>query len=276
MGQSYLFAGREGVGKYLVARWFAAGLLCSSQGERPCLSCPSCSRVEKGVHVDLKEIAPEKGMISIDTIREAQNWLYLKPMEGKRKALLIDDAHTMNIPAANAFLKTLEEPPASAVILLITANPLWLLPTIRSRCQVVRFSPLSSAEVKEVLKRRGEDTELCHLGEAFEGSPGKILELASSANLEEMREAAMLLLEGEASWSSLVGRHLKGKKGWVREKDEVIRFLLLLHHLIKSRMLEGHLSERVRRLYERLTLLEEEVFMYNLNPQLVVESLMGV
>jgi DNA polymerase III delta' subunit len=277
VGQSYLFVGREGIGKYLVARWFAAGLLCRAGEKVPCLNCESCQRVEKGLHVDLKELSPEKGIISIDAVREAQDWLFLKPMEGRRKALLIDDAHTMNIPAANAFLKTLEEPPSSAVIVLVTANPMWLLPTIRSRCQVVRFSPLSSEELEEILKRKGKaEVANSRFAVLCEGSPGKLLEIASTSNLNDMEHAARLLLQGEADWRLIVGRYIRGKKRWVREKEEVKKFLLLLHWMVRERMLEGNAPERVVALHNRLTLLEEEIFMYNLNPQLVMESLLGV
>ena len=276
VGQAYLFTGKEGIGKYLVARWFAAGVLCLSQEERPCLNCASCQRVAKAIHVDLKEISPEKGTISIDTIREAQEWLSLTPLEGTRKALLIDNAHTMNIPAANAFLKTLEEPPPSAVIVLVTANPMWLLPTIRSRCQVVWFSPLSPAETREVLKDRVSQEEIARFERVFQGSPGRLLEMLSSPNREELERAAQLILEGKGTWGEVVGRNLKGKKGWVREKEEVSRFLLLLHGAVRERMLGGDQSERIVSLYERLTLLEEEIFVYNINPQLIVESLVGV
>ncbi len=273
MGQSYLFAGKEGIGKYLVARWFAAGVLCTSREERPCLECNSCRRVAKGVHVDLKEVAPDgRGLIPIDAVREIQEWLNLSPMEGTRKALLIDDAHLMNIPAANAFLKTLEEPPPSAVIVLVSANPMWLLPTIRSRCQVVWFSPLSTDEVRMVLgEMKVEEFE-----SLFAGSPGRLLQMLSSPNLHEMREAADRIVRGRGDWSGVVGRHLRGRKGWVRETDEVMRLLFLLHGAIRQRMVEGDDSPRLFELYERVTLLEEEMFMYNLNPQLVIESLVGM
>ncbi len=275
-GQAYLFTGKEGVGKFMVARWFAAGVLCQAGGERPCLECVSCERVAKGIHVDLREVSPEKGVVSIDTVRDVQEWLSLKPLEGSRKALLIDDAHTMNIPAANAFLKTLEEPPPSAVIVLVTANPMWLLPTIRSRCQVVWFSPLSPEETQEVLKGRGLEVELEGIEGVFDGSPGRLLEIFSSPNRDELREAALLVVEGRGRWVDVVGRYSRGKKGWVREKEEVRRFLFVLHGIVRERMLQGSVTDRLVRLYERLTLLQEEMFVYNLNPQLVIESLVGI
>ena len=249
MGQSYLFTGKEGIGKYLVARWFAAGVLCQSEEERPCLKCASCARVSKGIHVDLKEVAPDqRGLISIDTIRSVQDWLSVRPMEGTRKALLIDNAHAMNIPAANAFLKTLEEPPSSAVIVLVTSNPLWLLPTIRSRCQVVWFSPLSGEDVREVLSKKDVEVEANLLNLVSQGSPGRLLEMVESPHYQAMEKATRLLVEGKGGWSEVVGSQLRGKKGWVKEKDEVMRFLLILHEALREGRLMGDDSERTVRL----------------------------
>ncbi|BAT71234.1 hypothetical protein TST_0426 [Thermosulfidibacter takaii ABI70S6] len=167
--QALLFVGREGIGKKRVGVLSAALFLCEKGG---CLECRTCKRVIKSIkegaslHPDfrLEKVDKGKKSITIDQIRAIKEWAYTAPMEASRKIALIDDAHLMNVHAANAFLKTLEEPPENTLFILVTSEPSMLLPTIVSRCQVIRFSPLNKDEVEEICAREGvkeEVKELC-------------------------------------------------------------------------------------------------------------------
>ncbi|HZJ08535.1 MAG TPA: hypothetical protein VFD39_02460, partial [Trueperaceae bacterium] len=152
--RTLLFAGPDGVGKRLVARWLAAFVNCVALPEsRPCGVCASCQAVAGGNHLDVREIGPvsttlsgrskHRGEITIDRLVEREQgdpdpltgWLRTRPQQRFRVAI-IDHADTMTAAAANAFLKTLEEPPARAVIVLLAAGPDALLPTVASRASV--------------------------------------------------------------------------------------------------------------------------------------------
>ncbi|MDI6831962.1 MAG: DNA polymerase III subunit delta' [Actinomycetota bacterium] len=145
-----LFTGPRGVGKRTTALLFSAALLCPSGTPD---ACPSCLRVARGTHPDLHLVEPEGAQILIEQVRDLERELSLKPQEARRKVAVIDEAASMNESAANAFLKTLEEPPPGTCIILVTAAAEGLLPTIASRCQEVRFSPLGRREVEEYLRR---------------------------------------------------------------------------------------------------------------------------
>ena len=173
---AYLFAGPPGVGKETAARAFAAALLCRQGGVDACGACDACARVGRGVHPDLVTVLPEteaiaRGLLAredlshapsrelkIEQIRRLEAGLALPPLEGPRRAILLLGADAMNVPAQNAFLKTLEEPPAGNVIVLVAAAADRLLPTIRSRCVRVPFAPLPVDEVAaRVAREKGVD-----------------------------------------------------------------------------------------------------------------------
>ena len=172
---SYIFAGESGIGKKLAALNLAKALNCIGKG-RPsedrglldnlsassagtdseidaCDECSSCLRIDKGIHPDFLLIAPESGQIRIEEIRAIDDALSLKAFEGKYKVVIVDDADTMNQYAANAFLKTLEEPPENSLIVLISSNPDHLPDTIKSRCSRVNFTPLSDESCTRVIEK---------------------------------------------------------------------------------------------------------------------------
>ena len=169
---AYLFSGPEGIGKSLVAKTLAKALNCQHPQNDSCDLCPSCIKIEKGQHPDVHCIdvaaAPLAGAdtgrqrktenisleIKIEYIRQLQEKISFKPYEGKKKIFIINDAHTMNQEASNAFLKALEEPPKDSVIVLLSAKPALLLRTIVSRCQTVKFSCLSREALEDILKQQ--------------------------------------------------------------------------------------------------------------------------
>ncbi|MCA1686446.1 MAG: DNA polymerase III subunit [Planctomycetia bacterium] len=155
-----LFVGPEGVGKKTFARKLAQALLCERVPESaldPCEACPGCLQVKADTHPDLLQVArPEdKHELPIKVMRDLCIDLGLKPMHGVRRVAIVDDADDLNDEAANAFLKTLEEPPPGSVLILIGTSAEVQLDTIVSRCRVVRFDPLPLDELAALLTEQG-------------------------------------------------------------------------------------------------------------------------
>ena len=159
-----LFLGPPGVGKALVAQRLAARLACTEPGA-PCGACAGCVQVVAGSHPDLRSIgAPTAGgrregrtkkEIGIDQARDLKRFVALQAIAAPRKVAIIDDADRLSIAAQNALLKTLEEPPGQALLILVTASPGALLTTVRSRCQRIAFQPLTDDEVRAALAGTG-------------------------------------------------------------------------------------------------------------------------
>lgn len=169
IAHAYLFFGPESIGKRLTALEFARALNCEQSGpQSACGHCNSCSKIDRGLHPDIFIVEPVKStptaresLIKIDPIRNLQRKLSYLPYEGRSKVAIIDGAESMNLQAANTFLKTLEEPPGQTIIIMIASNPNLLLPTIISRCQALKFHALSTSQVKEILlKKLQADAEL--------------------------------------------------------------------------------------------------------------------
>lgn len=197
-----LFAGPRGTGKRTVADWFAQALLCR-EADAPCGTCPTCKQFEAGVHPDVRRIAPEKNAIKVETIRELIDWLALRPYEADRHIVIIEQADRMNASAQNALLKTLENPTGEAMFFLLTDAPGGLLSTILSRCQMVRFQPLSIQDCALALERRGMEAARARLLSGLaQGSVGRALEIDADEGYFERRGRVLESLEslnGKAS-----------------------------------------------------------------------------
>lgn len=202
---SLLFAGPSGVGKATLALRLAAALQCEHPTPWACGGCPACRKVSLGLHPDLREIRPgfneetgkPKRDIVVDQVRESiLAPLALPPYEGRKLIFLLDPAEALNANAQNALLKSLEEPPSYVQFLLVTANPAALLPTVRSRCQVVSFGPLSASAMREASLAAGVGgaTALDAL-EAAAGAPGPLYSGEWKASAKR-RTALIALLEG--------------------------------------------------------------------------------
>ena len=156
---SYLFAGESGIGKKLAAINLAKVINClnasnrDAEGIDACDECPSCRKIDSGIHPDFLLLSPEGGLIRIEEIRAIDDLLSLKAFEAIYKVVVVDDADMMNQSAANAFLKTLEEPPENSLIILISSNPDRLPDTIRSRCSRINFTPLALEACEEIIKK---------------------------------------------------------------------------------------------------------------------------
>ncbi len=181
---SYLFIGSAGIGKRALAVEFAAALRCATpQNHWACGRCNECARVAHGVHPNVRRYAkPEDSRdLPVELVRTICDDASLSRLEPGYRVAIIDDADRFNESSANAFLKTLEEPPAQYVFILLAANSAQLLPTILSRCQMVRFSPLSAADLARAvsgfqdLPARPEDRDL--LLRVAQGSAGRVAEM---------------------------------------------------------------------------------------------------
>ncbi|GAK53556.1 DNA polymerase III, delta prime subunit [Candidatus Moduliflexus flocculans] len=193
--QAYLFAGDDGVGKKLTALTLAKALNCKELQDDACERCGSCHKINIASHPDVRLIEPDGQFIKIDQIRDMQKDAGLKPFEGRRKVYIIDQADTMRAEAANALLKTLEEPTADCVIILVTANVYALLPTVLSRCQFVRFTALGVDKLAELLQKRlrlmPERARL--IASLSEGCPGRALGMDADSLLKQRDEMERLL-----------------------------------------------------------------------------------
>lgn len=186
---AFLFVGPEGIGKRSFAETFAQALLCERVPEvelNPCGECPSCLQDAAGTHPDVHRVArPEdKHDLPIKLIRDLCLDLGLKPAAGRRKVAIIDDADDLNDEAANAFLKTLEEPPPGSVLILIGTSPEAQLDTIVSRCRVLRFDPLPEADLAQVLLDQqitDDPAEARRLAHLADGSVARAVGLADAS-----------------------------------------------------------------------------------------------
>ena len=212
---SLIFAGPSGVGKRMAAVALAQLVNClGPAGEDACGECAPCRRIARGVHADVLILEPgETGAIKIEQIREAIERSAYRPFEGRRRVVIIDDAEQIVLAAQDALLKTLEEPPPGTTFVLVSAVPETLVPTIRSRCQRLRFGRLSPADVAAVLMRAHAFSETdAHAAAAFsDGSVGRALEGATE-EFVEARAAALRLLEALAQ-SPPPARRIIGASG---------------------------------------------------------------
>jgi len=154
LSHAYLFTGPAQVGKTTLARAFAQAILCERHSGAPCGECRTCRRVAQARHPDVQLITAERNTIQIDQMRVLQADAALSPLEGRRKVFIIREIERATLPAANALLKTLEEPPPQVILLLTGVRRDLLLPTVLSRCQVVGLRPLPVEQVAAALGAR--------------------------------------------------------------------------------------------------------------------------
>ena len=211
LSQAYCFFGPAGVGKRTAALALAQAVNCLARpgsasavvGADACGTCPACRKIATGVHPDVTEVGPEgKTVITIDQVREVTMRAALHAYEGKTKVFILNPAELMQEPAANAILKTLEEPVGATLFILVTGAPSALLPTILSRCQMVRFDPLGEGPLREILLRSGRTPEEAAAAAALAGGSA---ERALSLDVEGARaDRDRILREAWDTLGSLV------------------------------------------------------------------------
>jgi DNA polymerase-3 subunit delta' len=244
LASSFLFTGPAGVGKRTFALKLAQALFCQTRPEEaldPCGVCPSCVQVASLTHPDLELVAKpaDKSFIPVELLigdREHRRReglchnIAMKPSLGGRKIAVIDDADYLNAEGANSLLKTLEEPPPRSVLILIGTSPAKQLPTIRSRCQLMRFRPLPVEVVAELLLSKGlvtDTAEARRLAQYSEGSVAQALEMADpelwsfrNALLERLGEAIVPSIELAQTVSAFVdeaGKEAPARRARLRQ-----------------------------------------------------------
>lgn len=232
VSHSYIFTGRPGSGKKLLATTYAMTLQCEAGGTEPCQKCDSCKKALGKNHPDIIMVNHEKpGTISIDEIREQViHDVAIKPYSSPHKIYIIPDAEMMTVQAQNALLKTIEEPPEYAVIMLLTSNVDALLPTIQSRCVTINTKPISKEEIAGYLvSHLSMEQEQADIAAGFcQGNMGKAIRFANSTDFQEMKEDTLHLLKNveHMDVSEIVDsiRIFSQKKGMI---DDYLDLMLL-------------------------------------------------
>lgn len=218
ISHAYILSGEAGMGKKSLANAFALALLCEKGQADPCRQCHACKQVMSGNHPDLIYVTHEKpASIGVDDVRRQINdTIQVKPYSSAHKIYIVDEAEKMTVQAQNALLKTIEEPPAYAVILLLTTNAEAFLPTILSRCVQLKLKPLKDGEVKDYLvSRMGVELSQAEIYTAFaRGNLGKAIHLADSEDFRHLYGELLDLLKNlkKSDISELLERIRKMKE----------------------------------------------------------------
>lgn len=198
VSHAYILNGERGSGKKMLADLFAMTLQCEEHTPSPCGECHSCKQAKSGNHPDIIHVKHEKpNTISVDDIRtQVNNDIVIKPYGSPHKIYIIPEADLLSVQAQNALLKTIEEPPAYAVIFLLTENAESLLPTIMSRCVMLKLRNIKTTLIKKYLMEQMQipdyQADICA---AFaQGNMGRAIMLASSEHFNEIKEEALQLL----------------------------------------------------------------------------------
>jgi len=296
ISHAYLFVGPEGVGRKAVALSFAQALNCpNADGFDACGSCPSCRKIASGSHPDVRVLVPQGDSLKIDQIRALRQEAMYPPFEGRWKVYILEDAERMTAEAANSLLKVLEEPPERVVWILIVASTVSLLPTVVSRCQMVRFTLVPTALIKRALLERFHlpEAQARFLAALAAGRIGQAIVWASTKEALAEREAVLDLLarvESMDALERLLAAEELGKQKerlsdlldiaylwyrdllvWLQSRDEDLLFNLDKKEVIS----EVAPSFTPRELQRRIALVEEakEAVRRNANPRLVLENL---
>lgn len=199
VSHAYILNGQRGSGKKMLAKLFAMTLQCESGESEPCGECRSCIQANNGNQPDIITVKHEKpASISVDDVRTQINGdIMIKPYSSPYKVYIVPEADLMTVQAQNAILKTIEEPPEYAVILLLTENADSLLPTIRSRCVMLKLRNIKDKLVKKYLMEQMQvpdyQADLCA---AFaQGNIGRAIMLAKSEHFNEIKEDAIQLMK---------------------------------------------------------------------------------
>lgn len=307
---AYLFSGPPGLGKRLLALRTAQALNCERGAGDPCLACRACRRIERGNHPDVRiasmesqaaagkaEEAARQKELKIATVREWQRDITLRPYEAQRRVLILHDAERLSEEAANAMLKTLEEPPPYATLILV-ADSNDLLPTIVSRCRILRLRPLPRRQVVAALASRGADPETAALLAAWSGGrigqALRLLETPEAIARRDERLAALLAIHEEGRGEGMRWAEQRSREYRGGEQESVFAWLELWQSwwrdvlLVAAGSPEGVVNidrqvdlERIARrhplprIYAFITQLGQaaQQLRENANPNLVLENL---
>lgn len=293
VSHAYLFYGPNGTGKKLAALQFAKALYCSAATADACDACATCHKIAGRNHPDVLLIEPEGASIRIEAIRMIQNRLSYKPYESQRTTIIIDGCELLTLPASHALLKTLEEPPGNALLLLLTGRKEALPLTIISRCQLLPFQPLAPQHIASILSQRGVDAETARAAASLvEGSLDAFAETEPAQILAKRQAAHTLLSDALGARDPSLFSKARQFAGRREQCEELLRWLeLLCRDMVVLKIaptaplynkdVRAELSELARpltheRLLDTCDLIEQlrHYLAMNVNPQLVFERLL--
>ncbi len=251
-----LFSGEEGIGKKLFALEIAKALNCRSpRGVEACDVCPSCLRISKmnypqsddsddwkdiiwTDHTDVGMVVAPKRVLLVNQMRQIEREANYRPFEGKARVFLIEDADKFNDQSANALLKVLEEPPPTSHLILITSRPAMLLPTVRSRCQLIRFSPLTVNEIEQYLlqTKTASQAQARLRARLAHGSIGRALE-SDIESFKLQRDAMLKVIEALASDNRALLLLSSEELNSAGQKDDYESSLDILETLIRDALM---------------------------------------
>ncbi len=251
ISHSYLFLGTEGIGKLLMAKEFAKKILCLENKENTC-QCKSCVCFDGQNHSDFMLVNEEGETIKVEQIRAITEKIIEKPILSSKKVYILNDCEKMTKEAQNCLLKTLEEPPDFAVLLLISSNPNRILPTIQSRCIPIRFSPISDSDLKQyALNVIGYTKITENLLKSFHGSIAKAIHRKENIALYLKIEQFIR----ELPENDLIDIMLKGKILYDKENIyDILEYMTICFYTnAKKDKRMIHAIEEVNQCIKRLT-----------------------
>ena len=229
LSHAYIIAGEKGCGKKMLANTFAMAIQCEEGGTEPCGLCRSCKQALSGNNPDIRYVTHEKpNVISVDEIRTQLNSdIAIKPYAREKKIYIIDEAEKMNVQAQNAMLKTIEEPPEYAVIMILVTNPGILLQTILSRCILLNVRAVNKEKIVNFLtEKHGTSEYMAELAAVFsEGNVGKAINFATSDEFSTLKKEVLGELK---KFDSMRADELyRTAKEWADDKVNLQERLLL-------------------------------------------------
>ena len=253
VGHSYMFVGQTGIGKMLFAKEFAKAILCLQ--EEQCNNCKSCLEFDNNNNPDITIIEKEEdsNVIKIDQIRQMTSKILEKPIISNKKVYIINDSELMNEPAQNSLLKTLEEPPEYATIILITSREDLFLNTIKSRCTKIMFNKLSNEDLKQILKIKYNYENISNnMFLLFDGSVERALNLIDK---EKEYEELSNIINNLEKYNVVDVLNLKEKM--FKQKEEARGTLdyinLLFYNLVKKDIRYANCMKAAEKAKEKLT-----------------------
>lgn len=230
ISHAYIINGEKGMGKKTIAKIFSMTLQCEKGGDEPCMQCHSCKQAISNNHPDIRWITHEKpSTIAIDEVREQiNNDILIKPYSSKYKIYIVDEAEKLTVQAQNALLKTIEEPPAYGIIILLTNNKDSFLQTILSRCVALEMRPVASTDIINYLREKEKipDYQAKMVVNFAGGNLGRAIRLASMEEFNELKDMVIRHLTGicDASVTDI--------SGYVKEaatfKDNIAEYIDLM------------------------------------------------
>ncbi len=291
-----LLTGHRGIGKQRFAQQLAELLLCNEKLPEPCGECKGCRLIAAGTHPDLRIVTPpeDKHVIGVDQIRELSHYLSLTALYSGYQVVLITPADLMNINAANSLLKTLEEPPANTLLLLLSERPAALPATIRSRCQVINFEKPAQESALSWLKAQQPDLDrqiAKTLLALAEGAPLRALEMANKdviTQRSEMLEDLEKVAAGRCDPVEITKKWLKlGKKeslywvyGWLVDMVRMkvaVQPPYIANADVAPRLSKIAANIELSQLYKRLDQVSEALRLadnQSLNAELLLEGVL--